>query len=890
MLKSLILTFCFFNLATTRRVRHDPNAAQSGQGGPPAPDRNTRRKQSTSTGRRHHSSIRRGSHFHEVHIAMLPDLSGNLLEETIYNYQFIILRFHTCCFAENLTDEERIWEEIHEIKTMPVSMAQKRDMKAQLQNATKLRLQGFKQIKWQRRKVCQQFHAKWSEYLMKMALWRNPLKTIEGNCGTGVVAYFLFLRWLILLNLSIFILILIFIVMPQTLLNANERPNCNELLDQNSTECCYHEYLNQTTCKSIILLDLVQGTDFLEKTIMFYGMYSNKIFGYPNIAGISSSSMSSIILNNNNNNFSGIYSFSSNSLNNNNYTGSSSNSIDRMDVEESSSVSNSLTATNETSTTVSYILQMSGYQFYYDLPMAYVSVNVVFLLMSLVAIVKSVSREFKDRMVEGEGQFYQYCNLIFGGWDFCIHNEKSAHIKHKALLNEMKGLIQSKRMEFERHNRSKDVMFKLVLIRLIVNLIVCIILLAAACIIFISFNYSQEKQQINKQSKVVCDTPGQITPKMLNSLFIEFLPYITIVCMNFLVPLLFNYLVQFEQYSPMFIIKITLLRTVFLRLSSLGVLLSRFYFFIQTDDDLPTCRTELGRLQCWETYVGQQFYKLLVVDFVTHVFVTFFINFPRAWLARHCNTKFTRFIGEQEFELSKHVLDIIYSQTICWLGTFYSPFIPATAVVLHFFMFYIKKFACLTNSKPSAILYRASRSNSLFMLVLLLSYALALIPIVYAAAEILPSRACGPFRGLPSVWAAAITAFQKLPIFCQKIIFFFGTATFAVPCFIGLILCLYYYYAVSVANKHMVEMLKNQLVLEGHDKQFLLNRLSAFLKQQQDYQKKMRQMEYHSSIPPPLPPQPSSRTTSIQKESADKPPTPPPSVLSKKPPIPTPKN
>lgn len=41
----------------------------------------------------------------------------------------------------------------------------------------------------------------------------------------------------------------------------------------------------------------------------------------------------------------------------------------------------------------------------------------------------------------------------------------------------------------------------------------------------------------------------------------------------------------------------------------------------------------------------------------------------------------------------------------------------------------------------------------------------------------------------------------------------------------------------------MVEVLKNQLVLEGHDKQFLLNRLSSFLKQHQDYQKKVRQSE-----------------------------------------------
>lgn len=217
---------------------------------------------------------------------------------------------------------------------------------------------------------------------------------------------------------------------------------------------------------------------------------------------------------------------------------------------------------------------------------------------------------------------------------------------------------------------------------------------------------------------------------MMITFFFEFLPYIAIVCMNLLVPLIFNYLVQFEQYLPLFVIKITLLRTVFLRLASLVVLLSRFYFLTNPTTEKPDDQcynVGWGTPQCWETYVGQQFYKLFITDFVTHIFVTFFINFPRSLLARHMDTKFSRFIGEQEFELSKHVLDIVYSQTICWLGSFYAPFLPAIAVLLNFLMFYIKKFACLINSKPSAILYRASRSNSLFMFILLLSFVLAVI-------------------------------------------------------------------------------------------------------------------------------------------------------------------
>lgn len=65
-------------LATTKRVRRDRTAAGTSKqsGGTTATDRCTNRKQSISTARPHHSSIRRGSQFHEVHIAMLPDLSG----------------------------------------------------------------------------------------------------------------------------------------------------------------------------------------------------------------------------------------------------------------------------------------------------------------------------------------------------------------------------------------------------------------------------------------------------------------------------------------------------------------------------------------------------------------------------------------------------------------------------------------------------------------------------------------------------------------------------------------------------------------------------------------------------------------------------------------------
>lgn len=475
--------------------------------------------------------------------------------------------------------------------------------------------------------------------------------------------------------------------------------------------------------------------------------------------------------------------------------------------------------------------------FKYNLPLAYICTIVGVFILSLMAVVRSAARGFKERVVEGEGQFYQYCNLVFGGWDYCIHNEKSAVIKHKALYNEMKAFIEAERMAEERQNRTREEKTKLFFVRLLVNLFVISVLIGSATFIYyiieFSFNRVASLPATNSSSGI-----DYLFLNNVRTLFFEFLPAICIVGLNLTIPFLFQFLVALENYSPLSVVRLTLLRTVFLRLASLCVLLTTFYQLVVLEVGENECYNESHRQPiCWETYVGQQFFKLYITDFFLQVFVTFFVNFPRSLVARHSDNKIVQFIGEQEFNLPKHVLDIVYSQTICWLGCFFAPLLPLIAVIGSFLIFYVKKFACVINSTPSSQVYRASRSNSLFMFIMLLSYTLAIIPVGYAVAEFFPSKSCGPFRGQTTVWSLIISTFLEFPNWLQTVIFFFGTAGFGIPAFIVFALLLYYYYAVSAANKHMITVLKNQLVLEGHDKQFLLNRLSAFIKQQQDQAK-----------------------------------------------------
>lgn len=611
----------------------------------------------------------------------------------------------------------------------------------------------------------------------KFELWQSPMREIEGKFGTGVVSYFLFLRWLLFLNLAISWLIVIFLILPKSLLVEPVFP-CEGV--ENSTACCSEYYFSKNNTDTNLIFDIIQGTGVMEHTILFYGVYTHHIYVY-------------------------------------------------------------------------YMRNILEGVLYYNMPLAYILVPITWALVSLIAIVKTAAKGFKEKLVESEGQFYMYCNLVFGGWDFCIHNDKSAQIKHKALYNEIKGCLEEEKFKEEKQQRTRESQILLHLRRVLINILVLVMLLVAGVIIFVTFNYSNDT--LNKVDNSLSETSNRtdradiltfsfyaennendaMSLSQLQNTLLEFLPFIAIVALNIIVPEIFSYLIKFENYTPPNIIFITLLRTVLLRLSALGVLLSQIYRNVTENGGLCfyNLSAESSKLDCWETYVGQQFYKLILTDFAVQFVTTFFINLPRSFVARHTNSRCFKIIGEQDFYLPKHVLDIVYTQTIVWMGAFFCPLLPVMGTIFYFLIFYIKKFACLINCTPSPVVYKASKSKSLFMTVLLLGFVVSVCPVAYSIAELQPSVNCGPFRGLDTVWTYVIDTFDNFPCYVKNTIFFFGTSMFAIPAFAFLLLFLYYYWAVTAANRHMVAVLKNQLVLEGHDKQFLLNRLSAFIRQHQ---------------------------------------------------------
>ncbi|KAM9309992.1 transmembrane channel-like protein 7 [Pholidichthys leucotaenia] len=111
------------------------------------------------------------------------------------------------------------------------------------------------------------------EFLYYITLWDKSLQKIGGNFGGGVQSYFLFLRFLVVLNFFSFLLLGGFVLIPSTvfryvgtnLVNSTGPEECMRYDPNPEGLVVFYQYL----------LDVLSGTGFMEYTYLFYGYYNN---------------------------------------------------------------------------------------------------------------------------------------------------------------------------------------------------------------------------------------------------------------------------------------------------------------------------------------------------------------------------------------------------------------------------------------------------------------------------------------------------------------------------------------------------------------------------------------------------------------------------------------
>lgn len=619
------------------------------------------------------------------------------------------------------------------IKELPKSMAEKRrDMEQRLEKAGQL--SSWNQWRQSTRRYLRRLRDDTLEWARSLKLWRGDIHLIEGMFGTGILSYFSFLRFLVLLNFIIFLLMFSFVMLPIIVV---PHASGNSTYNRDDGSVC-SVYPSSSRRGLVIfhehITDLLSGGGFLEQTYLFYGFYEVDKIHFP--------------------------------------------------------------------------------KFTYNVPLAYLLTTIAYLFLSLIWIVKRSATGFKRNLVQDEDRFQSFCNKIFAGWDFCITNENASKLKRSSLLYELRTDLEEERIKQKIADRTRRERCRIYIIRLILNLFVIGVLAACFYSIYVATIVSQKAQMDSKKDNFIVD------------LIYEYLPSIVITLANFMTPLLFSLIINFEDYSPAFEIRFTLMRCVFMRLTSIGVLLFSLWSQITKCTNGPcVCGYNHVLYSCWETRVGQEMYKLTIFDFIIIFAVTVFVEFPRKLIVQYCDCGLAKWWGQQEFAIPQNVLEIVYGQTICWIGTFYCPILPAICTLKYFFIFYIKKVSLINNCRPATRPFRASSSNFFFLGVLLIGLALASLPVIVSVAQINCSQACGPFVSYNTSWEVLPNTIAQLPPKVQTLMYTLSSEAFAVCLFVFTCLAMFYVIALAGAYKRVINQLRDQLAMEGQDKRFLIQKL-----------------------------------------------------------------
>ncbi|KAM5151834.1 transmembrane channel-like protein 5 [Mantella aurantiaca] len=438
----------------------------------------------------------------------------------------------------------------------------------------------------------------------------------------------------------------------------------------------------------------------------------------------------------------------------------------------------------------------------YSMPLAYIFTIGLYLAICFLILLISIAKSFRKNFINPDSYAGNTAKLLCS-WDFSINNEKVVKLKKKHLSTQIKETLSEKLVQKLKLSTSQR------LARLAIHLAAWIaaIGLAVGCCAGVYFlcvrvGISSQDSNLNELTKQAA----------------TLLVPVVVSLINLIMPLVYAMFGLVEKYKyPRHEIYVVIIRNILLKISIVGILC---YYWLQ--------KVAEGNFECWESYIGQDIYRLVVIDFLFVLLGSFFGEFLRRIIGTYCCKK----LGMPEFDIARNVLDLIYAQTLAWIGIFFSPLLPLIQMIKLFIIFYVKRVSLMMNCIPPRRAWRASQMTTVFIFLLFFpSFAGVLCVVGVTVWRRIPSKTCGPFQNLLSPyetienWISEIDNFNNAKWvvwiyhnLVESVLFFY------ILTLIVLIIC-YLHWQIVRGRKIMVKHLFAQIANEGKDKYFLIQEL-----------------------------------------------------------------
>ncbi|XP_053562020.1 transmembrane channel-like protein 8 [Bombina bombina] len=558
--------------------------------------------------------------------------------------------------------------------------------------------------------------------LSAFKLWERTISGISGRFGSGICSYFLFLRFLILLNLMSLTLTGGFLIIP--ILFSEKEVN----MDQPDLPC-----RRILPPRNMSAWSFFTAEGYLENSFMFYGFYSERKmpFSWLNISHV------------------------------------------------------------------------------------YLLIPLIYLLLCGLSLLRHTMHGVTLRQVWSGGYRTRISSKVFAGWDSCVRGTEASVRKQQSLSNEFKSYLAEELWFMNISGLSGRRKLHIIVTRALLNCIILTLMAGG----FYSIHLATSKSQ---------DYQGSVGDPVF-SFMTQYLSPIVISLVLMILPPIFKLLVRFEGQSPSDEITLTLIRCVFLRLGTLAIFLfslgQKILCLGSSESYCTTCGYNTN-YECWETTVGQEFYKLSMFHFINELASFLLLQLPRWFLVSRYQYFIFPCIGQETFQVSQNVLDVVYGQTLVWGGLFYAPLLPLLNVIFIWITFYIKKFTLYRLCGVSQQLFRASSSKIFFHFVLFLGLMTIFLPLIYMVTSARPSHSCGLFTNYTTAWEAVQNSARATlhPVFLA-VLDIISSDLFAYVLLIILSILLTSFVSRVRQYEEAIDKMKDYLSYQIEDKIFLVHRL-----------------------------------------------------------------